>query len=72
VAHQAAEFERNGERKLVKVPRTLMTDDREGLIEAALAGSGLVRAAMFDAALITTGRLRKVLSDWSCPNAPSL
>jgi len=66
------EFERNGERKVVKVPRTLMTDDREGLIAAALAGSGLVRAAMFDPALITSGRLRKVLNDWTCQNAPSL
>ncbi len=66
------EFERNGERKVVKVPRTLMTDDREGLIAAALAGSGLVRAAMFDPALITSGRLRKVLNDWTCLKAPSL
>ncbi len=70
--HDEWEFERNGERKLVKVPRTLMTDDREGLIAAALAGSGLVRAAMFDPALITSGRLRKVLNDWTCTNAPSL
>jgi len=66
------EFERSGERKVVKVPRTLMTDDREGLIAAALAGSGLVRAAMFDPALITSGRLRKVLNDWTCLKAPSL
>src|SRR6266571_2809233 len=66
------EFERNGERKLVKVPRTLMTDDREGLIAAALAGSGLMRTGMFDPALITSGRLRKVLNDWTYPNAPTL
>jgi len=31
-----------------------------------------MRAAMFDPALITSGRLRKVLSDWTCVNAPSL
>jgi DNA-binding transcriptional LysR family regulator len=66
------EFERNGEHKVVKVPRTLMTDDHEGLIAAALAGSGLARIAMFDPALITSGRLRKVLNDWTCQNAPSL
>jgi DNA-binding transcriptional LysR family regulator len=49
-----------------------MTDDREGLFAAALAGAGLVRSAMFDPALITSGQLRKVLSDWTCPNAHSL
>src|SRR5260221_1722049 len=27
---------------------------------------------MFDPALITSGRLRKVLNDWTCQNAPSL
>ncbi len=63
------EFERKGERKVVKVPSVLMTDDREGLIAAALAGSGLMRIGMFDPTLITSGRLRKVLNDWTCPNA---
>ena len=66
------EFERGGERKVVKVPRTLMTDDREGLIAAALAGGGLMRIGMFDPALIKSGRLRRVLADWSCPGAPSV
>lgn len=66
------EFERKGERKAVTVPRTLVTDDREGLFAAALAGAGLLRSAMFDPALITSGRLRKVLNDWTCPSAHSL
>lgn len=66
------EFERRGERKAVKVPRTLVTDDREGLFAAALAGAGLLRSAMFDPALITSGRLRKVLNDWTCTSAHSL
>lgn len=60
------EFERNGERTLVTVPRSLMTDDREGLIAAALAGGGLMRIGMFDPELIAAGRLRKVLGDWRC------
>lgn len=60
------EFERDGERKLVTVPCSLMTDDREGLTAAALEGGGLMRIGMFDPNLITSGRLRKVLADWSC------
>jgi DNA-binding transcriptional LysR family regulator len=66
------EFERNGERKVVKVPRTLMTNDREGLITAVLAGSGLMRIGAFDPTLITAGHLRKVLADWTCLNAYNL
>lgn len=66
------EFERKGERKMVKVPRTLMTNDREGLIAAALAGGGLIRMGLFDPTLITSGRLRKVLADWTCPDAYSI
>lgn len=64
------EFERGGEHKLVRVPHTLMTDDREGLIAAALAGGGLMRIGMFDPVLITSGRLRKVLNGWNCSGAP--
>lgn len=66
------EFVRGGERKVVKVPRTLMTDDREGLLAAALAGGGLMRIGLFDPSLIKSGRLRKVLTDWVCPGAPAL
>lgn len=66
------EFERNGERVAITVPRTLVTDDREGLFAAALAGAGLIRSAMFDPALIKSGGLRQVLAGWTCPNALSL
>jgi DNA-binding transcriptional LysR family regulator len=59
-------FERAGERRVVKVPRSLVTDDREGMIDAVLAGGGLMRIGMFDPALIASGRLRKVLGDWTC------
>lgn len=64
------EFERNGERKLIRVPSTLVTDDREGLFVAALAGGGLIRTGVFDPVFITSGRLQKVLGDWSCPDSP--
>jgi len=59
-------FERAGERRVIKVPRSLVTDDREGMIDAVLAGGGLMRIGMFDPALIASGRLRKVLGDWTC------
>lgn len=59
-------FERMGEHRVVKVPRTLVTDDREGMIDAVVAGGGLMRIGMFDPALIASGRLRKVLGDWNC------
>jgi LysR family transcriptional regulator for bpeEF and oprC len=60
------EFERGEERRLVKVPRSLVTDDREGMIDAVLGGGGLMRIGMFDPTLITSGRLRKVLGEWQC------
>lgn len=64
------EFDRGGERRRIDVPRTLVTDDREGLIAAALASGGLMRIGMFDPALIAAGRLRRVLADWDCLGTP--
>lgn len=63
------EFERDGERLRVTVPRSLVTDDREGLIAAAIAGGGLMRIGMFDPELIASGQLRPVLGDWRCLGA---
>jgi LysR family transcriptional regulator for bpeEF and oprC len=65
-------FERGGERSSIKVNCSLVTDDREGLIAAALAGGGFMRIGMFDPALIASGRLRRVLTDWNWPGAPSV
>ena len=48
------------------MPRSLVTDDREGMIDAVFAGGGLMRIGMFDPALITSGRLRRVLGEWKC------
>ena len=59
-------FARGGEERLVTVPRTLVTDDREGLIDAVLAGGGLMRIGMFDPSLMASGRLRRLLPDWEC------
>lgn len=61
------EFEREGERKVIKVVPSVATFDREGLIAAVLAGAGLMKLGCFDPRLIVSGQLRKVLADWSCP-----
>jgi len=61
-------FERQGERKIVTITEpVILTDDREGLMEALLGGAGLYRGGNFDPALIKSGRLRRVLADWNCP-----
>lgn len=62
-----------GDRKLsIQVPVGLMTDDREGLLAAALAGSGIMRVGMVKPSLLSVGRLRRVLEDWQCPGGPAL
>jgi DNA-binding transcriptional LysR family regulator len=61
------EFQRGAECKLIQVTPRVVTDDREGLIAAVLAGAGLMRLGCFDPYLIESGQLRKVLADWTCP-----
>jgi len=65
-------FERNGVRKNVPVSAALTTDDREGLIAAALAAGGVMRLGMFGPGPIATGQLKRLLSDWRCLDAPVL
>jgi DNA-binding transcriptional LysR family regulator len=60
------EFERAGERKLIKLVPAVVTGDRKGMIAAVAAGAGLMRIGCFDPSLIATGQLRRVLADWSC------
>ena len=60
------EFERAGERKLIKLTPAVVTHDRRGLIAAVAAGAGLMRIGCFDPSLIASGQLRRVLADWSC------
>jgi DNA-binding transcriptional LysR family regulator len=59
-------FVRANERKLVRVDPVVVSADREGLINAAVAGAGLIYMACFDPALIASGQLRRLLPDWSC------
>jgi DNA-binding transcriptional LysR family regulator len=60
-------FERGHERKVVKVSAALLTNDREALIAAVVGGAGIMRIGMFDPTLITSGHLRRLLPEWSCP-----
>jgi len=64
-------FERAGAREVIRVSPVLRTDDREALIAAVLDGAGIMRIGMFDPALVTAGRLREILTDWSCPGGQS-
>jgi len=60
-------FDRQAERLRLKIPAALVTNDREALIAAVVGGAGVMRIGMFDPALVTSGRLRRLLPDWSCP-----
>jgi DNA-binding transcriptional LysR family regulator len=66
------EFAQGEERVSVKVPHGLVSDERGGLITAAVAGGGLIRAGLFDPATIASGQLQRVLDDWTCIGAPAL
>lgn len=59
-------FEKAGVRKVIQVVPALFTNDREGMVTAAVNGAGVVCIGMFDPALIASGRLQRVLTDWRC------
>ena len=60
-------FERGTERRTVDIIQpAIVSDDREGLQAALLGGAGLYRTGQFDPAWIKSGRLRRVLPDWTC------
>ena len=65
-------FQRDQERLSVKVPVCLMTDDREGLVAAAMAGAGILRVGLIAPQWIAQGRLVRILADWQCPGGPDL
>ena len=64
-------FERNGERRVVKISPTLFSNDREALITALVSGAGLYRTAIFDPFLVTAGRILRVLPEWPCVDRKS-
>ncbi|HEX2541396.1 MAG TPA: LysR family transcriptional regulator [Caldimonas sp.] len=63
-------YERPGDSGVVQVAHHLVTDDREALLEAALAGAGVFRIGMFAPHLLSSGRLVRVLADWQWPGGP--
>jgi LysR family transcriptional regulator for bpeEF and oprC len=63
-------FARGRERKTIAVPTTLVTDDRDALLAAAVGGAGIVHIGLFDPELIRSQRLRRLLSAWTCPAGP--
>jgi DNA-binding transcriptional LysR family regulator len=60
-------FERGARRKVIQVTPRVVAQDRQGIIAAVLAGAGLMRLGCFDPNLISSGRLQRVLPDWTCP-----
>jgi DNA-binding transcriptional LysR family regulator len=65
-------FERGRMRATVKVSPVLLTNDREALIAAVVDGAGIMRIGMFDPALVTSGRVRRLLPEWSCPGGQTI
>ncbi len=65
-------FVQGGERREVKVPACLMTDDREGLVAAAVAGAGILRVGLMNPELVRSGCLVRILQAWTCPGGPDI
>lgn len=65
-------YEGRDEQGVIEVAHHLVTDDREALLEAALAGAGVFRIGMFTPHLLSSGRLMRLLADWSWPGGPEL
>lgn len=63
-------FEREGQRRDVRVPAAIVTDSREALIAMVAGGAGIMRLGMFDPSLIASGALMRLLPDWTCPPGP--
>jgi DNA-binding transcriptional LysR family regulator len=66
------EFERRGEELVVEVPGRLTLDDHDLMLDAALAGAGLIYASEWSLRThIAAGSLIRVLEDWT-PHYPGL
>ena len=60
-------FARGTERRVIGVPATLVTDDRDAMIALAAAGAGIIRAGVIRSTLLAARELIRVLPDWDCP-----
>ncbi len=65
-------FTRGAENRVVRVPTTVTSDDREILVAMALGGAGIIRIGMIELALVTSGMLVRLLPGWSLPDGPPL
>jgi DNA-binding transcriptional LysR family regulator len=64
-------FERNGHEEAVTVSGWLVTDQRETMLDAAIAGEGVARLLdLTSQAALRSGRLVPVLLDWEAKEAP--
>lgn len=65
------DFERGAERDSVRARGWLASSHRNMLLDAALAGEGVVRSTdLIAQPLVRSGRLRQALADWHGLNAP--
>jgi DNA-binding transcriptional LysR family regulator len=66
-------FAKGRERRTVDVRSRLLSDDRNWIEEAAVAGSGVVRIADLTASrFLKDGRLVPALADWEATEAPTI
>jgi LysR family transcriptional regulator for bpeEF and oprC len=65
-------YEGGGEKGVARVRHHVVTDDREALLVAALAGAGLFRMGMFSPQLLSSGQLVRVLGQWEWTGGPEL
>jgi LysR family transcriptional regulator, transcriptional activator for dmlA len=66
------EFERDGEKRSLKVLPSAISDDREGLLVSAASGAGVVRMGFFDPSMVIQGHLQRLLPDWRCPGGKAI
>lgn len=57
-------YQRGEESGSVQMGHHFVSDEREALLVAALAGAGVFRMGMFSPALLESGRLVRLLDDW--------
>jgi len=65
------EFERGGEKQSIKVRGWLASSHRNLLVDAAMAGKGVIRSSdLITIPLLQSGRLAPALTDWNALHAP--
>jgi LysR family transcriptional regulator for bpeEF and oprC len=66
-------FEKDGQEQLVSAKSVVIGDDRDGLIAAAVAGAGVLRAPdLFIRSFLTSRQLTPILTDWHGLGSPPI